>query len=482
MESETRDNSLSRDMGPIGAIATVAAGTIGGGLFVTIGTASSTTGPSVILAVALLGVIVAAVAMNYSWMATIFPGAGGAYTLVSRSFHNRLLGFIVTWSKWLGYMAADAVVALGFGSYLNVFFPGIAPALSGFALLTVLFLINLVGVKGYSAVQSALFWLLIASLLVLVIPGLFYIDTASYQPFFTGGISGLAAAAAPLFFAFIGIEVAAQFGAEVRNPGRNLPLAMLGGTGLLILLYMLTAVVIYGVVNDYTVLADSAQPLSTAATTFLGETGTVIIAIGGLLATASTVHAVMAAAIKIPYSWSWDEVAPRQLSRVNERFRTPHWSLLTLYVAASALTFWSSGLNQVVAIATFSYLIAYVAVSLAAGYLYLKRADETSLASRAAFQPGAWFYLTIPVAILGSAGTITQAANWGALFTGNFGELSTLAIYIPWLAVGFIVFGIYWYRGKQRGTDVDAILDTIPGVSSDSTGGDSPEKTSARSS
>jgi amino acid transporter len=253
---------------------------------------------------------------------------------------------------------------------------------------------------------------------------------------------------------------------------------MVGGTGILIILYMLTAVVIYGVVSDYTVLSDSARPLATAAETFLGGYATAIVAIGGLLATASSVHAVMAAAIKIPYSWSWDQVFPKQFSTVSQRFRTPHWSLLTLYIIASALLFWSGGLNQALSIATFSYLIAYLAVSLAAGYLYIKGAD---IVSRAAFQPGAWFYLTIVVAVLGSAGIITQAANWGALFTGNFGELSTLAIYIPWLVIGLIVFGIYWYLGKQRGTDVDAILDTIPGVSPESAGNES-EKTSARSS
>ncbi|SDK83751.1 Amino acid permease [Modicisalibacter muralis] len=465
MESETRDNSLTRSMGPIGATATVVAGTLGAGLFVTIGTASGTTGPSVILAVALTGVIAMAVAMNYSWMATIFPGAGGAYTLVSRTFRNRLAGFVVTWTKWLGYMAADAVLAIGFGNYLKVFYPSIDPALSGFALLTVLFLINLIGTKGYSTTQNVMFWLLIAAILVLVVPGLVHIDTANYRPFFTGGMSGLVASAVPLFYAFIGIEVAAQFSAEVKNPGRNLPLAMLGGTGILILLYMLTAVVIYGVVNDYTVLADSARPLATAANVFLGEYAVAVVAIGGLLATATSVHAVMAAGIKIPYAWSWDSLFPQWFSTVSKRFRTPHWSLLTLYAAACALTFWSGGLDRAIAIATFSYLIAYLAVSLAAGYIYLKRAD---MASRAAFQPGGWFYVPIVVAVLGSGAIISQAANWVALFSGDFAALSTLAIYIPWLAVGLVVFTLYWYLGKQRGIDVDAILDTIPGASKES--------------
>jgi amino acid transporter len=454
-------------MGPIGAIATVVAGTLGAGLFVTIGTASSTTGPSVILTVAITGVIGMAIAANYSWVATIFPAAGGAYTYVSRVFHNRLLGFAVTWTKWLGYIAADAVLAIGFGSYFNEFYPGVDPALAGFALLTVIFFINLIGTSGYSITQSIMFWLLIASLLVLLIPGLFHINTSHYHPFFTGGIGGFAAAAIPIFYAFIGIEVAGQFGSEIKNPGRNMPLAIMGGVLILIALYMLTAVVIYGVVNDYTVLAESDRPLSTAASMFLGEFGTTVVSIGGLLATATSVHAVMGAGIKIPYSWSWDKVFPLQFSTVSERFRTPHWSLLTLYLCAALLTFWSSGLDQAIAIATFSYLIAYLAVSLAAAYLYLSGGD---LASRAAFQPGPWFYGALVIGILGAAGLITQAANWEALFTGHFGDLTTLAIYFPWLAIGLVVFGIYWYHDKQQGTDVEVLLDTIPGVSSSGNG------------
>ncbi|MFC5973108.1 APC family permease [Halomarina salina] len=471
MSSGTADNSLARNMGPMGAIATVVAGTLGAGLFVTLGTASSTTGPSVILVVALSGLLAMAIATNYSWMATIFPGAAGSYTYISRTFGSRLPGFLVTWSKWLGYMAADAVLAIGFGSYLKVFYPNTTLPFGvdftvgvGFALLTVLFLVNLVGTKGYSVSQNAIFAFLIVSILVLVVPGLFAIDSANYQPFFTGGFDGFVAAAVPLFYAYIGIAVAAQMGAEVKNPGRNLPLAMVGGTAVLIGLYMLTAAVIYGVVGDYTVLANSERPLATAAEVFLGDIGTAIVAIGGLLATASSVHAVMAAGIKMPYSWSWDEVFPKQFSAVSDRFRTPHWSLLTLYVVASALTFWSGGLDRAIAIATFSYLIAYLTVSLTAGYVYVKRPD---IARQAAFQPASWFLASVFVAVAGAAGLLTQAANWTALFTGNFGALTTLAIYIPWLLVGLGIFGVYWKLGERRGTDVQAILDTLPGVPSD---------------
>ena len=276
------DNGLARDLGALGAIATVIAGTLGAGLFVTIGTASSTTGPSVILVVIATGIVAMAIATNYSWMATIFPGAGGSYTYISRTFSARWAGFVVTWTKWLGYMAADAVLAIGFGSYLKVFFPAVDPPIAGFCLLTVLFLVNLVGTKSYSRSQNVIFVLLILSVLVLVIPGLFYIQPAHYRPFFTGGPSGFFAAAVPLFYAYIGIAVAAQMGAEVRNPGRNLPLAMAGGTAFLIVIYVLTAAVIYGIVGDYTVLANSDRPLATAAASFLGEYTTGIVAVGGL--------------------------------------------------------------------------------------------------------------------------------------------------------------------------------------------------------
>src|SRR5699024_8514485 len=120
------------------------------------------------------------------------------------------------------------------------------PTLAGFGLLTVLFLINLLGVRGYSLLQDVMFWILLACIFFLIVPGLGHIHPASYQPFFTGGVGGFLAAAIPLFYAFIGIEVGSQFGAEVRNPGRNLPLGIIGGTSFLVLLYIWTAIVIYG--------------------------------------------------------------------------------------------------------------------------------------------------------------------------------------------------------------------------------------------
>lgn len=470
---DTTDNSLSRSMGPISIFATVVAGTLGSGLFVTIGTASGTTGPSVILGVLVVGLIAIPIAVNYGWTATIFPGAGGAYTLVSRSFNSRFWGFVVTWSKWLGYMAADAVLAIGFGNYLTVFFPSVDPVLVGFVLLTVLFIINLFGIEGYSTAQNAMFWFLLACIFFLIIPGLGHIHTASYTPFFTGGATGFLAALVPLFYAFIGIEVGSQFGAEVKNPGRNLPLGIIGGTTFLVVLYLWTAIVIYGLVSDYTVLANSGEPLSTAAKTFLGEIGVAVITVGGLLATATSVHAVMAAGIKIPYSWSWDKIAPPQLSTVSRRFRTPHWSLVTLYVISAALTFWSGGLEAALSLATFAYLIAYLTVALAVGHLYLNRPDT---ASRAAFHPGRWLYVTVIIAALGSLLLLSQAANWVAFFTGHFEGNSTLVIYIPWLIIGLILFAIYWLIGRRRGDDAAAILDTIPGVSEEAAGRETDEK------
>lgn len=444
--------SLERSMGLFGALSTVVAGTLGAGLFVTLGTASATTGPSVVLVVALSGIVAMSIALNYGWAATIFPGAAGSYAYVSRTFENRLPGFVVTWSKWLGYMAADAALALGFGSYLQVFYPAVDPALAGFGLLTVLFLVNLVGTKGYSVSQNAIFGVLILSILVLVIPGSFSIEPANYRPFFTGGFEGFLGAAVPLFYAYIGIAVAGQMGAEVKNPSRNLPLAMAGGTAILIFLYMWTAAVIYGVVGDYTVLANSARPLATAAETFLGDSATAVVAFGGLLATASSVHAVMAAGIKMPYSWAWDEVFPKWFSSVSDRFGTPHWSLLTLYVVASALTFWSTGLSQAIAIATFSYLIAYAAVSITVLYILW---TESRLAESAGFTRPKLLSVTGLVGVLGSVGILSRAYE------------GSLSIYVPWVAVGLVVFAVFWYRGRQNGVDVEAILATLPGVPSD---------------
>ncbi|QFU82516.1 APC family permease [Natronorubrum aibiense] len=446
------DRSLSRDVGPFAAIATVVAGTLGAGLFVTLGTASSTTGPSVILIIALSGLIAMSIAVNYSWLATIFPAAGSTYSYVSRAFRNRLGGFVATWSLWLGYMAAVAVLAIGFGSYLQVFYAGIDPRLAGAGLIALLFLVNMLGIRRYSVSQNAIFILLVVSILVLVVPGSFTIEPANYTPFFTGGFDGALAAAVPLFYAYIGIAVAGEIGAEVKNPSRNLPLAMIGGTLILVTLYMWTAAVIYGVVGDYTVLANSDRPLATAAETFLPLNATAVVAFGGLLATASSVHAVMAAGIKLPYCWGWDEVFPARFSEVNERWQTPHWSLFTLFAVSIGLTFWTSGLDQVIAISTFSYLIAYGAASLTAMYVFVAK---PTLRSKAAFDPGALLFVPGVIGLGGCLVLLSQAYQ------------GSLSIFVPWLAIGLAVFGVYWYLGQQSGTDVDAILDTLPGVPTD---------------
>jgi amino acid transporter len=172
----------------------------------------------------------------------------------------------------------------------------------------------------------------------------------------------------------------------------------------------------------------------------------------------------MAAGVKMPYSWAWDEVFPRWFASVSDRFGTPHFSLVTLWAVATGLTLWTTGLNQAIAIATFSYLIAYLTVSGTLLYVYFRK---PGLRSEAAFDYGALLVGSGLIAVLGAGLLLTQAASWGALFTGQFGALSTLAIYIPWMLVGGIVFGVYWYLGEQSGTDVSAILDTLPGVPSE---------------
>jgi amino acid transporter len=449
--SAWENKELSRDVGLFGAFATVVAGTLGAGLFVTLGTASKTTGPSVIAMVVVTGIVAMAVAFNYAYISTIFPGAGSAYSFLSRAYENRYAGFVVTWAKWLGYMAAQAALAIGFGSYLAVFLPGVDQALAGFGLLTLLFLINMVGIERYSLSQNIIFSLLVVSILVLVIPGSWNVEPANYTPFLTGGLDGALQSAVPLFYAYIGIAVAGMISAEVKNPDRNLPIALVGGTGFLIFIYVWTAIVIYGVVNDWTVLANSARPLATAGEAFLPFNATAIVAFGGLLATTSSVHAVMAAAIKMPYSWGWDQVFPQWFSEVNERWRTPHWSLLVTYIGAVVLTFWSGGLSQAIGIATFSYLIAYFTVSLTVGYIYLYRPH---LHEQSAIDFGGWHLFSVAVAVVGSGALLTVGKAWDG----------ALSIFVPWVVIGTAVFALFWYRGKDSDTTTSQIFDTLPGV------------------
>ena len=106
------------------------------------------------------------------------------------------------------------------------------------------------------------------SLIVLIVPGLFAIHTANYQPFITHGGSGFAASLVPLFFSYAGFESLAQTAGEVKDSTQKLPKVFFKGICAAAAIFILMSVVAFGVLPGERLQASNA-PMAEVAGVYL---------------------------------------------------------------------------------------------------------------------------------------------------------------------------------------------------------------------
>jgi amino acid transporter len=166
----------------------------------------------VILGYLVLAPVVLTTSVAYSVFLSTPLGTepGGEYTHISRTFGGHGLAFVGAWLKIISYTGALAYLARACADYIRQLVPGapVMPLAAGTLLF--FYVAHVAGVRWFGRLQVWMCALLGVSIVVLVVPGLFAIDTANYRPFFTHGFTGFAASLPPLFFAYAGFESLAQ--------------------------------------------------------------------------------------------------------------------------------------------------------------------------------------------------------------------------------------------------------------------------------
>lgn len=350
---------LKRDISRFGSYATLVGMMVGAGIFVAIGEAGRDAGPSTWLAYLLLGPVTLLVAMPYMIFHTTSIGGipGGAYIHISRTFKSTYLGFIVSWLMWVTYLGVLATLAISAGHYLNVFLGGIDPRIIATACLLFFFMVNIVGVKYFDRLQSIMFILLIGGILALVLPGIFAVRAANFTPFMPKGIDGFLTALPVLFFAYCGFEALAQTAGEVEHPQQELPRVFFRGVLVSVALYVSISVVAFGTL-PYVDLVRSHTPIADAAKTFLPY-GSHIVSLGAVMAFFTTINAGMLAPSRLLFAFAEDRIIPPAMARLNDRFNTPHVSLIVTGLLAVVLV-WTKTVGMLISIAMQSIIIMYV--------------------------------------------------------------------------------------------------------------------------
>ncbi|MGM0398963.1 MAG: amino acid permease [Halobacteriota archaeon] len=338
------EDELAKDLGLVSAM-TIGIGTmIGAGIFVLPGVAANAAGPVVVVSFVVGGLIAMVNALSISELGTAMPKAGGGYYYINKSL-GPMFGSIAGMGDWMGLAFASAFYSIGFGQYLAVFVPlpeigFLNPIQIGALLAGLVFVgVNYIGAKETGGVQTVIVFTLLAILTAFAIAGFFSFDYSTLTaggglaPFGTGAILP---ATALVFVSFLGYAKIATVAEELKNPGRNLPIAIIGSVGIVTVLYAILVTTMLGVVPwpELSLDAPVAQAAEIAFPERLGPIGGIaaasagVMTIGALLATASSANASILASARINFAMGRDKIVTDWLNEIHPNYATPYRSIL----------------------------------------------------------------------------------------------------------------------------------------------------------
>jgi len=332
------DEELAKDLGPLAAL-TIGVGTmIGAGIFVLPGVAIEDAGSFAVAAFVLGGVIALFTAMSASELGTAMPKSGGAYFYVNHAL-GPLFGSVAGWANWLGLAFASAFYMYGFGDYMTQIIGiegtyGVGPveitalkliALAGAAFFT---MVNYVGAKETGRLQNVIVVVLVVILAVFTIYGSLRADPANLPS--PEGYGPMMATTGLIFVSYLGFVQITSVAEEIKDPGRNLPRAVIGSVLIVTTIYALVLLVMSASVPKGFVAAVSARGDTAVVEVGREVQGAVMagaLLFGGLLATASSANASILASSRINFAMGRDNIVTPKLNEIHDRFATPYRSI-----------------------------------------------------------------------------------------------------------------------------------------------------------
>ncbi|GGL47383.1 APC family permease [Halocalculus aciditolerans] len=369
---------LERTIGLVGGLAIGVGTMIGAGIFVFPGIAAGQAGPAAAGSYAIGMVIALLVALPASELATAMPKSGGGYYFVSRSL-GALAGTVVGVSLWLSLVFASSFYLVGFGSYAAEvlarvgitlsFSPTVALGLVFGALLTGL---SFTGTENTAKLQNYVVAILLVILSLFLAYGgasaLGFIgESSTPETFMPFGAMPVVTTAALVFTSYLGFAQVATVAGEIKNPGRNLPLAMVGSVLIVGVFYVCTVFVATSAFGSAKLASFGETAMVEVAGSFWGPAGAIAILVAGLLATVSSANASIMSSSRAVFALSKDALAPKKASAINLKYGTPHVALTMAGVPTLLLV--ASGETEILAeVASILSLVMYglICVSLLA--------------------------------------------------------------------------------------------------------------------
>lgn len=396
------------------------AAVIGGGIFTTIGSAAYNGGPGVIFLFMITAVTCGFTALCYAEFASRIPVAGSAYTYSYVSF-GEVVAWIIGWALILEYAIGNIVVAISWSAYFNNILHALgitlpdwltigyqtakiqydqavalgqdtsnliythAPKFLGFH-----FIINLpafiivalitwlayIGIQESKKTANAMVILKIIVLILIALVGFWYIFSNNtldnWKPFLPNGMTGVLKGVSAVFFAYIGFDAISTTAEECANPQRDLPRGMIYSLILCTVIYIVTALVITGLVR-YSEFQYVTDPLAFVFERInMGKIG-FIISISAVIAASSVLLVFQIGQPRIWMVMSRDGLLPKSFGKIDKKYKTPGFSTIItgLFVGGFVLFIDDKLMTDLTSIGT---LFAFALVS--GGVLLLPRLEK----------------------------------------------------------------------------------------------------------
>lgn len=484
--------SLHRSLGAFQLTMLGVGAIIGTGIFVLTAEAAQKAGPAMMVSFIIAGFVCAVAALCYAEMASMVPVSGSAYTY-SYAVMGELLAWMVGWALVLEYAVAAGAVAVGWSGYfvglireyLSITLPTevvnadaliaqvklafgatnseaiqTAIATGGYINLPA-FLISLlvtwllvIGTKESAYVNAVLVMVKITALTLFVILAVPVMQAENFEPFAPLGFAGISAAAASIFFAYVGFDAVSTAAEETKNPQRNMPIGLIGSLAICTVFYILVAAGVVGSVGAQPLfdaagngIAPGSTELAAACATnggqavvcskealawTLREIGWVqignLVGLAAGLALPSVILMMMFGQTRIFFVMSRDGLLPEALSRIHPKYHTPHVvTIITgIVVACFAALFPVGALAD---ISNSGTLFAFAMVAIAV--LVLRRTDPSRVRP---FRTPA-VMLVAPLAVIGCLYLFFSLSSY------------TLMLFVGWAAIGLLVY--FGYSRKR---------------------------------
>ncbi|MER3524521.1 MAG: amino acid permease [Ignavibacteria bacterium] len=413
---------LKRALGPIDLISLGIGAIIGTGIFAVIGTAAAGgadhvgAGPGVALSFIITAVACGFCALCYAEFAALVPISGSAYTY-SYATLGELIAWIIGWDLIIEYAVGNVAVAIAWAAYFHQLFEGLGvhipawlsvdyrsahqaanadgavdpilalqyeawidhPTVAGipiifnflaFAIVGAVTWLLVIGIKESARANNVMVVLKVLILLFFIGVGAMYVKPEHWRPFMPNGFAGVWTGASLIFFAFIGFDAISTAAEECRNPGRDLPIGIIGSLIICTVIYGATAMVLTGV-EPWQNLG-VADPLASVFAKLGLNWAAGIVALGAVLSMTAVLLVFQLGQPRIFFAMSRDGLLPKYFAKVHPRYQTPHVTTIWTGVVVALLS-GIANINEIVELTNIGTLFAFVLVC--AGVIILRYTD-----------------------------------------------------------------------------------------------------------